>query len=78
MKKIYSIVENLYNNPNHFVYSYSKYEDAKRDFDKLVKSYIEDYKYEDDEYELGEDYFYVYDSLDIQIAENVLDSTFIS
>lgn len=76
MKKIYSIVENMYNNSEFFVYSYSSYEKAKENFDKLVNTYKKDYSElfeNENDYELYDDYLSIYEMVDIQIVENVLD-----
>ena len=76
MKKIYSIVENMYNNSEFFVYSYSSYGKAKENFDKLVDTYKKDYPElfeNENDYELYDDYLSLYEMIDIQIVENVLD-----
>ena len=76
MKKIYSIVENIHNNPDFFVYSYSSYDKAREDFDKLVNTYKKDYSElfeNEDDYELRDNFLSIYDIVDIQIVENVLE-----
>ena len=78
-KRIYVIVEKIHSECDFNVFVYSTKEKAKENFDRLVNYYKENYEniFENrDNYELWNEFLSIYDIVDIEIVDDLLDNNF--